>query len=309
MVPMQVIGLDIGGTSVRAVVCDGAGRCLGYAKGPGANFRFSAGDAVENVRSTVAAALEDAGMSAADVAAVGVGAAGAGEGGRERVVEMLDAALGPLGLPSAALTLDLAIAFRSVAPSPDGVLLLAGTGAAAVRFEDWEVAARCDGMGWMLGDEGSGAWIGQHVIRLAAADLDARGPRTALTARVLDQLGIPGDGDPRQHLIAAAYALAPAEWGRFAPLAWELDGEDEQATALLDRAAERLMVSADAVGAGGEVVFAGGLLREGPLRARLARRFDGVYAEHPVVGACALAAASVGEDLDRAALASNLPSA
>ncbi len=61
--------------------------------------------------------------------------------------------------------------------------------------------------------------------------------------------------------------------------------------------AERLTVLAEAVGAVDEVVFAGGLLAPGALRERL--RFRGPHAAHPVLGACQLAAESVGERLDQ----------
>ncbi|MDO5644214.1 MAG: hypothetical protein Q4G21_00780 [Dermabacter sp.] len=153
---------------------------------------------------------------------------------------------------------DLITAFTSAASdlpeqssaSPSGILLLAGSGAACVRYLEGREVSRVDGMGWLLGDVGSGIWLGRRALEAAAADLDGRGPATALTASVLGALGIdplgergrdsqarpqeapvrpgayagerlPGPSsksDARTQLIRAAYALSPAEWGRFGPL-------------------------------------------------------------------------------------------
>ncbi|GAA2179766.1 BadF/BadG/BcrA/BcrD ATPase family protein [Brooklawnia cerclae] len=299
---MYLLGMDIGGTSVRAVVTDEAGTLVGRGRSGGANFRSSDGDPVSHLDDALGQALGSAGLDGSQVHAAAVGAAGAAQGGRATVSAMLEETFRPRGIPTPVLVDDTDIAFRSAAPASDGVLLLAGTGSGAARYSRWRQVARCDGMGWLLGDEGSGVWLGREVLRAAAADLDRRGPATALTGEVLRKLGVPDAGDPRQPLIAAAASLPAAAWGRFAAPALELDGRDAVADALLDEAAARLTAIAEAVSAKDEVVFAGGLLAAGPLRARLLRRFTGPYAAHPVVGACALAADSAGAPLDRAAL-------
>ena len=294
---MGWLGIDIGGNSVRAAVCDRSGRLLGGGRAGGANIHTSGQHGPANVRDAVLAALAAAGADSAGVRAVGVGATGSEEAGRARVERLLDEALAGLGLPAPVLVADIDIAFRSASPKPDGVLLLAGTGAVAASYRGWVQQQRCDGMGALLGDEGSGVWLGRRVLRAVAAEIDRRGPATGLTPLVLDALGVGETDDPRQPMIAAATALPVAQWARFAPLAFELDGRDEVATGLLDAAAERLTVLAEAVGALDEVVFAGGLLASGALRERL--RFSGPHAAHPVLGACQLAAESVGERLDQ----------
>lgn len=303
---MIVMGLDVGGTSVRCVVADEDGTPLGRAKAPGANFRSSGPDAAGNVRCAVVEALSRAELDGGPIAAIAVGAAGAAEAGLRQVELLMDDALAGLGLPRAAVRGDLDIAFRSAAWHPDGVLLLAGTGAVAARFAAWEVVERSDGMGWLLGDVGSGAWLGREVLRAVAAALDGRGEATALVPEVAAMLGLPADGDLRQPLIAAATPLPPSAWGRFAPPALALDGADEVATGIVDAAAEGLLRTAAAVGAPRRVVFAGGLLGEGGLRRRLDEHFDATYAAHPVAGACAFAAQSVGGSLDVGALSAGL---
>ena len=96
------------------------------------------------------------------------------------------------GLPTSVtptVLTDLEIAFAAGTASADGVLLLAGTGAAARRFADGHLVVRCDGMGWLLGDKGSGVLIGTAALRAVASDLDGRGPATALAGAVQESLG------------------------------------------------------------------------------------------------------------------------
>ena len=61
----------------------------------------------------------------------------------------------------------------------DGVVLCIGTGAVALGVHGGTVR-RADGRGPLLGDEGSGAWIGLEGLRAAARATDGRGPATEL---------------------------------------------------------------------------------------------------------------------------------
>lgn len=297
---MRFLGLDLGGSSVRAVVCDEAGTVLGHGRAAGGNIRSSVGLPEQNVAAAVGACM------VRDIDAVAVGAAGAGAARRAEVVDVIERGLRIAHIDVVPTVVpDLDIAFRAVSPSPHGRLLLSGTGAIAARYDGWEIAERCDGMGWLLGDTGSGAWLGREILRAAAADLDHRGPGTALTAAVCAHYRLPTTGDPRQHLIRAIDGTRAAEWARLAPLLRACPG-DAVATRILDEAADALLVAVRAVGEG-DVVLAGGSLGPGPLRDRLEAELGPCpHAAHPVVGACALAAGKAGVELDRAALLANL---
>src|SRR6478752_1830649 len=90
---------------------------------------------------------------------------------------------------------DLLATYLSGTHRPDGYAVIAGTGAGAIRVEDGRQVAVADALGWLLGDEGSGFWIGQRAVRAALADLDGRGPATALTPLMLERLGVPAPED------------------------------------------------------------------------------------------------------------------
>lgn len=288
-----LLGVDAGGTSTRALACDEAGAVLGRSQAGGANLRSSLGEPEANLRAAIAGCLRGRAPDAVCVGLAGVQAR------RDEAVALVERACAAAGVTAHPMVVtDLEIAFRSVSSSPRGRLLLAGTGAIAAGFDDWQPVARRDGLGWLLGDTGSGVWLGRRVLRAVAADLDG-GVTTAMTPAVLAHLGIAGATDP-QRLVAATDGLPPAAWAQLAPVALAWAGRDEVATALVEGCGRGLLATLRALpGARADpVVLAGGLLAAGPLRARIesAVRVGGFAAE-PVRGATRAAAAAVGIDL------------
>lgn len=288
-----LLGVDAGGTSTRALACDEAGAVLGRSQAGGANLRSSLGEPEANLRAAIAGCLQGRAPDAVCVGLAGVQAR------RDEAVALVERACATAGVTARPMVVtDLEIAFRSVSSSPRGRLLLAGTGAIAAAFDDWQPVARRDGLGWLLGDTGSGVWLGRRVLRAVAADLDGGVP-TAMTPAVLAHLGIAGATDP-QRLVAATDGLPPAAWAQLAPVALAWAGRDEVATALVEGCGRGLLATLRALpGARADpVVLAGGLLAAGPLRARIesAVRVGGFAAE-PVRGATRAAAAAVGIDL------------
>lgn len=288
-----LLGVDAGGTSTRALACDEAGAVLGRSQAGGANLRSSLGEPEANLRAAIAGCLQGRAPDAVCVGLAGVQAR------RDEAVALVERACATAGVTARPMVVtDLEIAFRSVSSSPRGRLLLAGTGAIAAAFDDWQPVARRDGLGWLLGDTGSGVWLGRRVLRAVAADLDGGVP-TAMTPAVLAHLGIAGATDA-QRLVAATDGLPPAAWAQLAPVALAWAGRDEVATALVEGCGRGLLATLRALpGARADpVVLAGGLLAAGPLRARIesAVRVGGFAAE-PVRGATRAAAAAVGIDL------------
>src|SRR5690606_1052291 len=93
---------------------------------------------------------------------------------------------GPIGFAG-----DVQASFASATPALAGYCLIAGTGAGAVRIRGGEVEQVVDLAGWLLGDLGSGYWLGHEAAKAAVADLEGRGAATALTRAVLEALDIP----------------------------------------------------------------------------------------------------------------------
>ncbi|WP_405730081.1 ATPase [Streptomyces sp. NBC_00028] len=291
-----VVGLDAGGTRTRALLAPASAeqgpRVLGEgAGGPGNALTVPSAQLVEHFVEALSAAVP---ASARDrVVAVAGGFAGAtsaspDDPGSVRARTALTAALDRLGIPAGHLGVwsDIEAAFASAPGTPaEGLALVAGTGAVAMRVTGRRATTTVDGDGWLLGDEGSGFWIGRRAVRAALRMADGRGPATLLAHRVGLALGLPGECLPddawsqarretyRMHLLPAVMAEPPIRLARFAPLVAEAAREkDVVALVLLDEAAAHL---ADAVRAlrprpDERIVATGGLLGpDGPLTSRL----------------------------------------
>ncbi|MEU1270721.1 BadF/BadG/BcrA/BcrD ATPase family protein [Streptomyces sp. NPDC005799] len=300
-----VVGLDAGGTRTRAVLAAAYdGRLLGEgAGGPGNALTVPSARLTAHLAEAVARAVPEAARGRVVAVAGGfAGATGADEAdpGRVNAVTALTAALREVGIGAGALTVisDIEAAFASAPGAPaDGLALVAGTGAVAMRITDRHVTTTVDGDGWLLGDEGSGFWIGREAVRAALRMADGRGGATALARSVGLALGVPGEVLPgeaplgvrsgpawprphreafRRHVLPAVMAEPPIRLARLAPLVVEAArGTDAVAEAILEGAVNQLVVTVRALdpGPGERVVATGGLLGpEGPLTVPLTAR-------------------------------------
>jgi N-acetylglucosamine kinase-like BadF-type ATPase len=264
-----LVAVDAGGTSTRAVVVHPAGHCLGYAvAGSGNPIAVGPEAAAASVAESVVGALRSAEVPSSRIPLVVLAMAGAGSTSVAAEIRRRLAGVGldaPLVFES-----DLLATYLSGTHRPDGYAVIAGTGAGAIRVEDGRQVAVADALGWLLGDEGSGFWIGQRVVRAALADLDGRGAPTALTQPLLARLGVPAPGDavdrePLKAVVRALYAGPPVRLADYAGLAFEVKG-DETADRILDEAADALARTLTAVRSptvSGPVVLGGGILGRG----------------------------------------------
>lgn len=272
----RYLAIDAGGTSSRAVVIAADGTCLGRGRGGGGNPTSNgATAALAAIGTCSAAALAEAGADGREVAGVVVAAAGLGLDGPDG--DGLARTLGRLGVHAPLFqTSDAVAAFHSGADQASGHVLIAGTGAAAQRVEDEAIVATADGLGWLIGDVGSGAWLGRRVVTAVADELDGRGTPTGLTPAVLGELGITSAARESRdeyrrpvalaQVLTAVYAEPAVRLARFAPLAFELPG-DAVCDALLADAADGLARTLEAVMPSSRpatVVGTGGMLAHQP---------------------------------------------
>jgi glucosamine kinase len=310
----EFLAVDAGGTSSRAVVVDETGRCLGYGRAAGGNPTSVGLDgASDAVADAIAQALTAAGPGATVEPILLANAGGGGEPFQAAILQRLQ----PLGVAGPFVPVgDLLALFCSGTPELHGAALIAGTGAIGGAIRDGRTARVVDGTGWLLGDAGSGFWIGHRAARAVVDHLDG-GPRTRLTEVVLERLGIEDDrviidGRPRVmgRLVSALYALRPVELARFAPLVFALAGEDEVATSIVRDAVEAqaaLLRRVRGFQGAGPLVFGGSVLVRGSLRldpsllAPLLEAADGatpIPVADGLVGAAVLALRGAGIGVD-----------
>jgi glucosamine kinase len=293
---IQVLGLDIGGSTTRArLVADGA--LMAEATAASASLTAAG-------RQQASAALADLLGQLPELTgrldAVCAGAAGART--EPQTTDFLHATLAPLTRAGRVLVVDDASLILPAAGLTDGIALIAGTGSiAAGRWQGQTGWA--GGWGYLLGDEGSGYWLVRGAIRALLARR-ARGEPAGELGRSLLAAAGAADADD---LRAAFYREpAPRQWARLAPAV--LDCADAEAGRLVAAAAAALAdlagQLAGRLGAAGPVpvVLAGGLMGHEPLRAATAAAVTAALPGArvraldvpPVAGAIRLALAAVG---------------
>ncbi|MFF9804796.1 BadF/BadG/BcrA/BcrD ATPase family protein [Streptomyces coeruleorubidus] len=196
-----VIGIDAGGTRTRAVLATADdGRPVGEgAAGPGNALTVPLPQLTEHLVEAVGRAVPEPVRDRVVAVAGGfAGATGAAadEPGRRNASAALTAALHRLGIDAGPPVIgsDIEAAFASAPGAPsDGLALVAGTGAVAMRITERRATTTVDGDGWLLGDDGSGFWIGRAAVRAALRMADGRGAPTLLAETVGRELGLPGD--------------------------------------------------------------------------------------------------------------------
>jgi len=184
---VTVLGIDAGGTKTVCQLADVDGRILAEARGPGANLQAVGAEAVERVlRELIDTAIGQGSGSQPSV--IGLGMAGVD---RPRDAEAVHAILGRVGHRARAIVVnDALIALEAGVGDAAGVVLVAGTGSIAYGRDARGRAARSGGWGYVLGDEGSGYWIGRQALRAVVRAADGRSEETALTVRILAHYGV-----------------------------------------------------------------------------------------------------------------------
>lgn len=239
---MHVLGIDAGGTKTVCLLADEDGRVVAAARGGGANLQAAGELEVEKVLHEL---MEEAiGSRAVAPTAICLGIAGVD---REEDNRLVHGIMRRIGYKARILVVnDALIALMAGAPDAPAVVIIAGTGSIAYGRNASGVAARAGGWGYVLGDEGSGYWIGRLALRAVVRQADGRGGRTLLTPLVLQHF----DVAKPQDLVNAIYYRdvrppAIAAVARYVQEAFD-DG-DSVAAHILDRAAAELVTSAASV--------------------------------------------------------------
>jgi N-acetylglucosamine kinase-like BadF-type ATPase len=272
---VHVLGIDAGGTKTVCLLADEQGLIVSQSRGGGANLQAVGELEVEKVLYTV---MEEAiGDRTVIPNAICLGIAGVDRPDDLAVVRRI---MQRIGYKARVLVVnDALVALEAGAPGEPGVVIISGTGSIAYGRNSAGEAARAGGWGYVLGDEGSGYWIGRAALRAVLREADRRGPRTALTPLLLKHFGV----DQAQGLIYEVYHsnLKPSAIGALATCVQAAFAEgDPAAIGILRSAADELESSAlsvarrlDLMGQPFSFILAGGIFRAVPwLQQELVRR-------------------------------------
>ena len=186
------VGVDGGGTTTRAVVIDDAGRVLGRAQSGSSNlYNGGLNAATANIRHATDEALSAANLGAAEVASWGFGLAGVtGASQKQEWHAALCAIYGERVAVEEDVVAALAGALGAEGMSAGGAILIAGTGANCFGVNSAGAQRRADGWGPLLGDRGSGYWLGESAIRASVAAFDGAADETALQESLLKYFAV-----------------------------------------------------------------------------------------------------------------------
>jgi len=239
---MHVLGIDVGGTKTVCLLADEAGNIIASTRDEGANLQGAGELALEKVLHNV---MEKtlAGQSVLP-GAICLGIAGVDRPADEAVVCSI---MKRIGYKAKVLVVnDALIALQAGIGTEPGIVIVAGTGSIAYGRNRRGEASRAGGWGYVLGDEGSGYWIGRLALRAVVRHADGRGRPTELTPRLLTHF----DLQRASELIHKVYHddLNPAAVASLARYVQEArDDGDAVAAGILNQAADELITAAAAV--------------------------------------------------------------
>lgn len=295
-----VLGIDAGGTKTVCLLADDEGNIVGEARGSGANLQAAGELEVEKVLHRV---MEEAiGNREVVPSAICLGIAGVDRPDDSAIVSAI---MRRIGYKARVVVVnDALIALEAGAPGQPGVVVISGTGSISYGRNMEGLAARAGGWGYVLGDEGSGYWIGRAALRAVLRQADRRGPPTILTELLLKHFGVTAPPELIHHIYSRD--LKPTAFGALASCVESAFSQgDAVAIGILRGAANELETFALSVARRLELVghpfvfiLAGGIFRAVPwLREELARRLPvaapgswvTLLDREPAVGAVALA--------------------
>jgi glucosamine kinase len=230
-----VLGMDGGGTKTECVVMDEAGLVRAEGRsGPSNPMRVGFGGALAAVCEAGRIALQNAKLSANDVISVCAGLAGTAQPESQRKMKKLLAEEFPIQIVHVCTDLDLTL---EATGEGRAIVLIAGTGSAAVGRDLSGQVLRVGGHGPLLGDEGSAYDIGKRAAIAALRAADRNVPDSPLAARILREL----QATDWEDLQLRVYRMPDEVFPRIFPVVCAAAGEgDPEARGLLGDAAEEL---------------------------------------------------------------------
>jgi glucosamine kinase len=226
------VGVDGGGTGCRARLEDATGRLLGTGIAGPAALRIGVDSALAEVEKACRVALEEAGLGSNALSSV-YAAVGLSGVGRKGALEQL--VLRPHPFRSVVYAHDATVACIGAHGDRDGGIVIVGTGSVGFAIVGGR-EFRVGGYGFPISDEGSGADLGLHAIRLALRAYDERAVGTSLTHDVMMRF----HNDPFEVVAWMDHATA-TDYATFAPLVMRhADVGDPVARRIVRDAAEQI---------------------------------------------------------------------
>jgi len=194
-----VIGIDAGGTKTSGRLFDDNGAELRHAVTGAGNIVSAGNNAIENIANCISQLNPDG----EPIELLILGMAGVTAGDKVDFVSQAIAARFP-EVEQIKVLDDAQLGMAAALKGQDGIFIIAGTGSIALAIAG-DDSARVGGMGHILGDEGSGYWIGKQLFKKLVADYNS-GSFSPLSKRLLAKEGTRPEDTPK--LVGKFYTLS-----------------------------------------------------------------------------------------------------
>ncbi|GGE30893.1 N-acetylmuramic acid/N-acetylglucosamine kinase [Pullulanibacillus camelliae] len=270
MITIPILAMDGGGTNCRAVLCNTHGTILSFAKGGACNFHNIG---LKKTKETLRAVIKQLIQPYQEHLYIQKGVIGLAGIDTTNALDMmfnlfkdifteLDVTVGEIILNN-----DGWVTMMGTLGKKAGLLVISGTGSIVYGKNRKKQIARVGGWGHLLGDEGSGYFIGQTALRHCVRALDGREPHSAVTDVVLRHLHLSdleslvtwtysSDYSIDKVAALAKEVFALAAQGE-AVAEYILDQAGQDLAEACDTAIQKLELDADPF----EIVVAGGILQ------------------------------------------------
>ncbi len=227
------LGLDAGGTRTKAALADDTAILARATAGSIKTIRVSPQKAEQNLRTLLDAVTAGSGVSLGSLTATCVGIAGSTV---STVNGWVWNTLGPLISGELEVCGDTEIALDAAFPGGAGVLVIAGTGSNILGRTRSGALLHVGGWGPVLGDEGSGYWIGHQGLRASLRARDRGEPM-----RLLNAIAAHWGTENLDRIIELAHASFPPDFADLAPIVAQVGhAGDPLAQAILRNAGREL---------------------------------------------------------------------
>ncbi len=297
------IGVDGGGSRLRIVIVDEDLQVIAQSQSSTVNPSIIGRNrSADLIRAAIRDVVQGASVDPGKIHGVGIGVAGAASDHDASWLQ--DVVEGAVPQAECVPSSDMEIALVGAHGVRQGVLVLAGTGSVAMAVNASGESARAGGWGYLIGDEGSGYFLGRRALSAVMQAHDGQGSATLLSEHILARLRLTS---PEQIITWLYQAEIPRvrDVAQLAPLVLETAAAgDDVAVGIIVSAVDALELLCRTVVhrldmCNPSIAFAGGLLEQDTAvskrlceRLGLAQRPVPLYS--PVIGAAILAKLTVG---------------
>ncbi len=237
-----VLGFDGGGTKTDCVLLDGEGKLIVRSRGGPSNpYRIGVEAAAQAVEQAAELALAEAKVDRESLSAIGAGLAGTGN---PKLKEAMHGAL-QNDFPGVRVSVFTDLEASLFAAGEGAVIVLVvGTGSAAIGRDPNGQIWRSGGLGYRFSDEGSAFDIGQRAVLQSKTIFQREGSDSVLGKKILLKLNFKFWEELQKCAEAAPDDVFPRV---FPVVAAAADENDPNAREILHRAAEQLAALASSV--------------------------------------------------------------